>query len=318
MSTDTDQIKAMEKEAITFTGYGGKVSFVQFDKHMARYMRMKYGRNIGEGLWCDNFPILEGQGRLTNPEFKLHCADILDSIAISNASRVKLLQPDDGPFWKREWQTKWRQDQWERMYDVVSMRCKGQALISLEECGLANARTTRKHLKKQFGGASEDVKFREMQFENGMPEKGKKPFYKGIDIEAKLRQMKQEWTELVEMCSAENRESYTYAKESELVKICLKHLRHTEYDNAIKELLNEIKFDRKLERAVAGDNVDEEDANEEDWEYRNYKDGWVPTFQKLRDKLVSTYKEAKYNHQSTKDDASEKKAIPAMLTKAIL
>ncbi len=122
MSTDTDQIKSMEKEVITFTGYGGKVSFVQFDKHMARYMRMKYGRNIGEGLWMDNLPILEGHGKLTNPEFKLHCADILDSIAITNASRVKLLQPDDGPFWKREGQTKWRQDQWERMYDVVSMR----------------------------------------------------------------------------------------------------------------------------------------------------------------------------------------------------
>jgi hypothetical protein len=98
MAADDDQVKTMEKESITFTGYGGKVSFVQFDKYMARYMRMKYGRNIGEGLWMDNLPILEGQGRLTNPEFKLHCADILNSIAISNASRVKLLQPNDGPF----------------------------------------------------------------------------------------------------------------------------------------------------------------------------------------------------------------------------
>ncbi len=86
------------------------------------------------------------------------------------------------------------------------------------------------------------MKFREAFFENGMPEKGKKPFYKGIDIEAKLRQMKQEWTEIVQMCPAENRETYQYAKESELVKICLKHLRHSEFDQAIKELLNEIKF----------------------------------------------------------------------------
>ena len=44
MATDDNQIKAMEKESIIFTGYqyGGKVSFVQFDKHMERYMRMKY------------------------------------------------------------------------------------------------------------------------------------------------------------------------------------------------------------------------------------------------------------------------------------
>jgi hypothetical protein len=80
----------------------------------------------------------------------------------------------------------------------------------MEEVGLANAKSTRKHLKKQFGGASEDVKHRETIFENGMPEKGKKPFYKGIDVESKLRQMKQEWTELVQMCPAENRVSYQY------------------------------------------------------------------------------------------------------------
>jgi hypothetical protein len=33
---------------------GGKVFFVQFDKHMERYMRLEYGRNIGERLWMDN------------------------------------------------------------------------------------------------------------------------------------------------------------------------------------------------------------------------------------------------------------------------
>jgi hypothetical protein len=232
---------------------------------------------------------------------------------------VKLLQPEDGPFWKRDYQKKWRQDAWERMYDVVSMRCKGQALLSLEELGLANVRSTRKHLKKQFGGASEDVKFREAHFENGMPEKGKKPFYRGIDIEAKLRQMKQEWTELVQMCPTENRATYQYAKECELVKICLKHLRHTEFDLSIKELLNEIKFDRKLARAVGGGGgADDDDANMEDWEYRNYKDGWVPSFEKLRDKLVSSYKEAKYNQHSGKEDSSDKRSIPVMLTKAIM
>ncbi len=104
------------------------------------------------------------------------------------------------------------------------------------------------------------------------------------------------------------------------MKICLKHLRHTEYDLAIKELLNEIKFDRKLARAVGGDGgTDDDEANVEDWEYRNYKDGWVPSFERLRDKLVSSYKEAKYNNQSSsKDDAYDKKTIPVMLTKALL
>ncbi len=120
-----------------------------------------------------------------------------------------------------------------------------------------------------------------------MPEKGKKPFYKGIDIEAKLRQMNKEWTELVQMCPAENRAEYKYGKESELVKICIKPLKPTEYDVAVRELLNDIKFDRKLVRAVSGDEGNDEEFNVEDWEHRNYKDGWLLTFEKLREKLVS-------------------------------
>ncbi len=50
MTTDIDHVKTFEKDVITFSGYGGKVSFAQFDKYMARYMRMRYGRLIGEGL----------------------------------------------------------------------------------------------------------------------------------------------------------------------------------------------------------------------------------------------------------------------------
>jgi hypothetical protein len=207
---------------------------------MARYMRMKFGRKIGEGLWMDSLPVIEGNGRITNPNFEKHCADVLEAIGVCQPSKVKLYSPAGSPFWTREWHTKWRQDEWERMQDVVSIRSKGQVILSIDELGLENARSTRKHLKKQFGGASEDVKFREAFFESGMPEKGKKPFYKGIDIEAKLRQMNKEWTELVQMCPAENRADYKYGKESELVKICIKHLKPTEYGVAVRELLNEI------------------------------------------------------------------------------
>jgi hypothetical protein len=119
----------------------------------------------------NTLPILEGVGRLNNPLSKLHCADVLDAIAVSNAARVKLLKdPEDQPFWTREGHANWRNEQWEWMYkkEKVSMRCTGQALLSREEMGIASAESIRKHLKKQFGGASEDVKFRETPFENGM------------------------------------------------------------------------------------------------------------------------------------------------------
>jgi hypothetical protein len=83
---------------------------------------------------------IEGTGRLTNANFQLHCCtDVLDAFAVSQSSRVKLYTPVTSPFWTREWQTKWRQKEWKRMHDVVSIRSKGQALLSLEELGLENA-----------------------------------------------------------------------------------------------------------------------------------------------------------------------------------
>jgi hypothetical protein len=111
MSSETDQLKRIEKEDIVFTGYSGKVSFNQFD--------------------------------------------------------------------------------------VTTLKCKGQALLSVEEVGIDNASSLRKPLKKQYGGASEDMKHKEEIFKNGMPDKGKKLFPKGIDIESKLRQLVREWQELI-------------------------------------------------------------------------------------------------------------------------
>ena len=50
MATDNDKLKTFEKDVITFSGYSRKVSFAQFNKYMARYMRMRFGRKISEGL----------------------------------------------------------------------------------------------------------------------------------------------------------------------------------------------------------------------------------------------------------------------------
>ncbi len=129
----------MEKDDIVFTGYSGKVSFSEFDKYMYRYMGMRYGQTIGESLWNASLPALEGTGRLGNAAFKAHCFEVLDSITIYNPSQAKLLTPDDSPFWSREWQLKWRKEQYVRLFDVTTIKCKGQALLSVEEIGIANA-----------------------------------------------------------------------------------------------------------------------------------------------------------------------------------
>jgi hypothetical protein len=42
-------------------------------------------------------------------------------------------------FWSREWQSKWRKEQYVRLFDVITIKCKGQALLSVEEVGIDNA-----------------------------------------------------------------------------------------------------------------------------------------------------------------------------------
>ncbi len=130
------------------------------------------------------------------------------------------------------------------MIDVVSMRCRGRALLTIEELAAENYAQLRKHLVKHYGGANEDVRQRELHFDAGMPDKpGGKPFPKGIDIEAKLQSLKSESIKLTRMCPLQNRGEYEYAKEKTLVKMIIKHLQQTEYAKTIKELLQEMKVE---------------------------------------------------------------------------
>jgi hypothetical protein len=323
MADGTSDIKKIESEDMVFSGHDDKVTFDQFDKFMGRYMRLRYGQVIGNGLWLDQMPSLEGEGMLSDADFTAHCHEVIEAISITNASKVKGLTDEYAPFWQRDYQLKWRKNEWSRMFDVVCIKCRGQALLAMEELGTENAHMTRKHLKKQFGGSSEDVKFREKVFEAGMPVKGcEQPFPKGIDIEAKLRELHAEWIKLKEICPEEDRASYEYGKESTLVKIIMKHLQHTEYARSVKDLLLEIKLQRQLVRAVRNNEVDngnQSDDDIEDWEYRNYKDGWVPSYKRLHAKLTSQYKEMKFNKKVPKGDKdgneSSSKRLPAMLTK---
>ncbi len=152
-------------------------------------------------------------------------------------------------------------------------------------------------------GASEDVKQRELQFDEGMSDKpGGKAFPKGIDIEAKLQKLKSEWIELTQMCPVDNRDEYEYAKEKTLVKLVMKHIQGTEYAKTLKDLLQEMKVERMVKRRIDnGGNLNESDEVDiDDWEHRNYKDTWLPSFERLKLKQISHYKERKFNSSHEK------------------
>ena len=312
MPKETEDVQAMEKESIVFHGAGGKVTWTEFEKSIARYFRLKYGSEIGEMLWRNEMPVIEGDDALDRNEFKEHCQIVLEAISISSPQRYATLKPQNSGFWEVDWHLKWRKREWRRMIDIVSMKCKGQALLVVEDLSIDDAARLRKHLIKHFGGASEDVKERELLFDEGLPDKpGGKAFPKGVDIEVKLRQIKSEWIELTRMCPVEDRSTYEHAKERTMVKVIMKHIQQTEYARPLKELLQEMKVERMVKRKIegGGEQGDVDEIDIDDWEHRNYKDSWLPSFERLRTKLISHYKERKYLGNQRQDD-DKKRSLP--------
>ena len=132
MSSNTDEIKKKEKEYMVFRGFAGKTTWHMFEKQMARYMRQKYGTRIGDGLWKNELPVIEGDDQIDNTAFQEHAEEVWYSIQEQNPTKSKLLYDVDSGFWQKSWHIKWRGSQWERMYDVVTGKCRDEALLCCE------------------------------------------------------------------------------------------------------------------------------------------------------------------------------------------
>ncbi len=72
---------------------------------------------------------------------------------------------------------------------------------------MSEAPNIRAILKKEYGGAGEDIKLREDTFDLGMPKQAGAPAFpnpKGIDIVKKLRTLNVERMDLSELCPPED------------------------------------------------------------------------------------------------------------------
>ncbi len=161
---------------------------------------------------------------------------------------------------------------------------------------------------------------RELHFDEGMPDKpGGKAFPKGSISRPNFRSSSPNGLNSRKcVLSTIVRGEYEYAKEKTLVKMVMKDLQHTEYAKTMKELLQEMKVDRMIKRRIDdGGSLNESDEVDiDDGEHRNYKDTWLPSFERLKLKLISHYKER--NFQSSQDREGEKsKSLPTMVSKII-
>ena len=215
---------------------GEPESMDTWEKRTARWCRKKWGTIVGNMIWEDTLPDLDDQTL-----FQDHCQEIWDSINDRNSTHAKELWMMTSGFWSKKWQMKWRVKQYDKLFDKIESSVKGSAALEVANQGMEKASKIRAHLMKQFGGAGEDLQARQDQFELGLPKTSGSPaFPPGVDMPEKLRQLEAERTALTRLCPKAKQQTYEYSQESTLVKIVLRHLRHTPYQSTVKDLLHEI------------------------------------------------------------------------------
>ena len=233
-----------------------------------------------------------------------------DAINDIDSAKAKHLYLVASGFWTKAWHSSWRKKQYDRTYDRVEATVTGSAALEVQSLGMARSPQLRDHLHKHFGGAGDDVRAREELYSDGMPTaKGQPGFPAGVNMEDKLRILQGERIALFKMCKPSKRKEYEYGKESKLVKIVLKCLRNSEYQEAIDTLLQEIKMKRNFDSRLPVFNpvtqllelptqIEENEIND-DWDYRNYSDDWLPPWKDLKSKLISVFKAKKFALGST-------------------
>ena len=179
------------------------------------------------------------------------------------------------------------------MIDYIEEHAEGQAEIEVVNYS-GSKLEVRKHLYKQFGaGSSGDIHDKELDFEKGMPENGKKAFPKGCDITVKLRQLEARRLYFFRMCEPSKRNTYIYCQESKLVRIVLEHIgQDHDYKDCVSRVLDLVKVKKMIQGSrKKGSKKGSLNLNSvPDMHERSFSDDWLPSWMLLSSSLTSEYK----------------------------
>jgi hypothetical protein len=268
-----------------------------FDRRMIRYMRKKLDV-IGEKMWLGEigsvFAMKQG-------DYEAHCDEVMRAIYCMDPSEARKLKNDLAEFEDPDWQYAWLARQFVLMGDYIESHSKGQAEIEMINYS-GDMREIRKHLYKQFGsGSGGNIHEKELEFDRGLPEKGKAAFPPGCDMGEKLRQLESRRLYFMRMAgSAEKRKTYTYCQETKLVRIVLEHVNKSEYGDCIKRVLEAVKFKKMVAKAVSGESSDDESGVPDNHE-RSFSDDWLPSWKLLKAALLE-----EWNTKSTQGAVNNK------------
>jgi hypothetical protein len=264
---------------------GDEHEWDSFDRRMIRYMRKKYD-SLGEKLWLGTIDVVSDD--MDPHDFMEHCDEVLKAIGVMDASEARRIKKDRDEFDDPEWQYNWMKQQLSLMVDYIESHSKGQAEIEIINYEGAHI-DIRKHLYKQFGaGSGGNIHERELDFDRGMPDKGKVAFPKGCDMSEKLRQLESRRLYFMRMAGTpEKRRTYTYCQETKLVRIVLEHVNKEEYGDCIKRVLDSVKLRKMMERVVNGEDMDE--VGIPDNHKRSFSDDWLPSWTMLKASLLEEW-----------------------------
>jgi hypothetical protein len=211
-----------EEESKNWKYSGKEEEWDTFDRRMMRYMRKKYDA-FGERLWLGQVVVVSDD--MDPYDFMDHCDDVMKAIEVLDSGEARRIRRDMDRFEDLEWQYDWMKRQLRLMNDYIESHAEGQAEIEMINYD-GDLRDIRKHLYKQFGsGSGGNIHEKELDFDRGMPEKGKAAFPAGCDMGEKLRQLESRRLYFSRMAgSAERRRTYTYCQESKLVRIVMEHV----------------------------------------------------------------------------------------------
>ena len=92
--------------------------------------------------------------------------------------------------------------------------------------------------------------------------------------------------------------------ETRLVKIVIRFLRGTEYQEVVEKLLQEVKIRQEFKAQLPVRNAAtgelelppavEGDVLTDDWDFSNFSDEWLPSWVALKSKLVSYWKQKRF------------------------
>jgi hypothetical protein len=272
-----------EKELNEWKFHGVEGEWEGFDRRMVRYMRKKLDA-IGVKIWLGEIGSIFGMDQTS---YDAHCGEVMKAIYCNDPSEARKLKNDvNGEFEDPDWQHDWIGRQYTLMRDYIESHCKGQAELELINYS-GDLKDLRRHLYKQFGsGSGGNIHEQELEYDRGLPEKGKAAFPVGCDMGEKLRQLESKRLFFLKMAgSTVNRATYTYCQETKLVRIVLDHVNQDEYGEVVRRVLERVKLKRIMTKVAKGESSDDE-FGIPDLQSRSFSDEWLPSWKLLKAALL--------------------------------